>query len=235
MILTCPACSTRYLVDPLALSAAGRTVRCARCSESWFQAPPDGDPIEVEAADDAAFPTETAAPSPVTRGPQVARPMPPGSNLPALPGSHRSRPSWLGWAALAIVVAGLLTGGVVFRDSIVAIWPPAERIYALANLPLEAPQGPVFDLRNIDFERGMEAGQSVLRITGEVINLTDSAKLVPRLRVSVSDAAKNELRHWTVDIPPRELQPGEGAAFTTRLVNPPDNARQLSVTVLSEG
>ena len=41
MILTCPACATRYVVDPKAIGASGRTVRCARCHKSWHQDPPD--------------------------------------------------------------------------------------------------------------------------------------------------------------------------------------------------
>lgn len=41
MILTCPACATRYVVDPKAIGASGRTVRCARCHNSWHQDVPE--------------------------------------------------------------------------------------------------------------------------------------------------------------------------------------------------
>src|SRR5271166_4304795 len=47
MIVTCPACATRYLVDPRALGSAGRTVRCANCAQTWHQTPPEDLPLTV--------------------------------------------------------------------------------------------------------------------------------------------------------------------------------------------
>src|ERR1700761_3148657 len=41
MILTCPACNTRYLVPDSAVGANGRQVRCAQCRHSWFQEGPE--------------------------------------------------------------------------------------------------------------------------------------------------------------------------------------------------
>ena len=47
MIVTCPACTTRYLVDPRALGDAGRVVRCANCSKTWHQTPPEDLPLTL--------------------------------------------------------------------------------------------------------------------------------------------------------------------------------------------
>lgn len=78
MILTCPACSTKYVVKDGAIPAAGRQVRCASCKHSWHQdpdegaAPPPLDPAtEVAAAaaeivEQPAFPT-TDTPNPLDR------------------------------------------------------------------------------------------------------------------------------------------------------------------------
>jgi predicted Zn finger-like uncharacterized protein len=43
MILTCPACDTKYVVKDGAIPPAGRQVRCASCKHSWHQDPEPGE------------------------------------------------------------------------------------------------------------------------------------------------------------------------------------------------
>ena len=47
MHIVCPHCTTSYAINPAALGAAGRTVRCSRCKETWLARPEDA----VEMAD----------------------------------------------------------------------------------------------------------------------------------------------------------------------------------------
>lgn len=72
MIVTCPACATRYVVPDSAIGAEGRTVRCAKCRHSWFQ---DAPPL-AEIAPPAATPPPPAPPPPPTPEPAVAAPEP---------------------------------------------------------------------------------------------------------------------------------------------------------------
>ena len=45
MILECPACETRFLVDSSLIPAQGRDVKCAQCAHQWFvEADPDALP-----------------------------------------------------------------------------------------------------------------------------------------------------------------------------------------------
>ncbi|MEO7505565.1 MAG: zinc-ribbon domain-containing protein [Sphingomicrobium sp.] len=43
MILTCPACDTKYVVKDGAIPPGGRQVRCASCKHSWHEHPPEGE------------------------------------------------------------------------------------------------------------------------------------------------------------------------------------------------
>lgn len=51
MQIICPYCTTSYDVDPANFSAAGRTVRCARCRETWHAYPVNA--MAAAGADDA--------------------------------------------------------------------------------------------------------------------------------------------------------------------------------------
>src|SRR5665213_1335425 len=48
MIVTCPSCANRYLVETERLSAQGRMVRCGNCRHTWYQPPPEDSPPRVE-------------------------------------------------------------------------------------------------------------------------------------------------------------------------------------------
>lgn len=242
MILTCPSCSTRYLIDPAAIGAAGRQVRCARCGHVWRQEPPTEPPPEASRAPagaDGSEPKPERAPEPepqpILRGPQRPQPLPPGSNLPALRPPPRRRAGPAAWLALLVLVVAGAVGLYAFRQQIVTIWPPASKLFRTAGPAEPEAAGAGLDIRDVKFERKAEAGRAVLLVTGQVVNITQSARPAPRLRVAIGDEARKELAYWTVPLAKEALGPGEATEFSTRLPDPPANARSLSVTFVPEG
>lgn len=81
MILTCPACDTKYVVKDGAIPPGGRKVRCASCKHSWHQ-----DPDPVDAADAADGSESLPNPLGGIAGPPEPEPETP---LPvSAPGAH---------------------------------------------------------------------------------------------------------------------------------------------------
>jgi len=62
MLITCTNCGTSYQVAAASLGPTGRSVRCARCKETWFAANTEAlvDVAEAHRADGAA--TDEAPP-----------------------------------------------------------------------------------------------------------------------------------------------------------------------------
>ena len=217
MILNCPSCATRYLIDPAALGVTGRVVRCARCSHSWTELPPDDMPKRVD----------------VIAPPEAVRPIPPGSNLPALRDTG-GKTAWIGWAALVVVIAGTLAGGVFARDQIIAAWPEAARIYAQIGLDDQAATRG-FEVRNVEQSTFIEDDQTVVVVTGEIVNISGRTRDVPKVIAEILDKDSRVIDSWLVTPADSSLAPGESTAFSDRFTNPPKNAVQLMVRLEGGG
>lgn len=284
MILTCPSCATRYMVDATALGQGGRTVKCVRCGHRWHQTPvedalpaaeaPTTEPVSEPEQEQEQEPEPTPepeiaaevepAPEPEPEAPPAAAATTEDAELAAAmtaataetddaaaetpePPRPASQPAvaaaasggswlWVGWLTLVTVVAGIVAGVALFREPLVAFWPPASQLYEIVKLP-EAPPPPEefgLDIGNVTFERAREGGQPVLLVGGEISNTSEIAQDVPRLRVALSDEAGEEIFHWTVTLAASELAAGQQVPFSTRLPNPPANARSLAVTFIVE-
>lgn len=223
MIVTCPACSVRYLVDPRALGAKGRTVRCARCAHTWHQAPPPGE---------APAPPEPPPPPPVARAPVLTS----GESI-RLPAVARPRRDWGAaavWASVAVALVALLWAAAAQRGRIADWWPPAARIFAMAGLPV-ADAGLGLELRKVTPSRDIENGLPALVIDGEVANVSTLAHAVPKLKVILRDSGDHDLQDFTFAAPAETLLPGQSVPFHTSIAQPAEAATDVVVTFAGAG
>ena len=75
MIITCPECATRFMLDDADMPEDGRKVRCSRCSHVWHEDAPAA-PVEqalplVDTPDSEPAPDEPATPPAAETTPQL--------------------------------------------------------------------------------------------------------------------------------------------------------------------
>lgn len=219
MILTCPSCSARFVVNDDALRPSGRNVKCGRCAHVWSAPPPPAEePIALD--------------EPVAEPPVVERRerRPPRANLPALPQKRRGRGGRV--VLILIVLLALAAAGLWFgREPLVGAWPAAAKIYAAVGLAAEDAPLPGAGLR-IEQPRARqeeENGTPYLVIDGEVVNEVDETRPVPEMVLVLLDGQQNVVQEWPFTTDVVELRAGERVAFSTRLANPSKEATDLRI------
>lgn len=227
MIITCPACSTKYTLRPGALGDTGRTVRCSRCHASWHQDPTE--PIPAPAMEAPAHIIEVAPEPAEDEIPRFIAPTPEQFRPPAEPKPRLSGPV-IGFIGLAAVVLLLLGGLALFRSDLVAAWPASARLYALIDW---APPYPL-QINGVNTSRPKSEGGPVLVVAGEIANTSSRVQPVPKLRVVLRDAKRNVISTTDFSTSRARLLPGESAPFQTSVINPPNEAERATVSFVTD-
>lgn len=259
MILTCPECKSRYVVNPTVLLPNGRTVRCAKCKNTWFEKKPEED-VEIIPNDDAKNSlNENEKPSnetsndtsdsttaeedfdfPISKPRKRKRPIPKGSNLPALQ-NQKYGSGKIGWVSLVVFLTAIISLFLVFQDSISSNWPASKKLYAAIGLDAKEvqvePEAPTLEpieerlvIGGLAPRRENINGVANLVIAGHVENISDIQQDIPDLRIRLLDERKRVLREWSFQANQTFVNTGEKVAFETSLPNSPNEARDISVT-----
>lgn len=218
MIVTCPACDTRYNVPEERLGATGRTIQCAKCQYSWFQ-PPSELPTKKEGAEEA--PAAPIAPKNTTSTPDdvVTRNVADDNSnennmMMALP-----KPLVIGAGAGLILLMGLMVGLLVMNP-FAHKGPAAYR--ALDTYEGERPPTSLSGMALTDVTRKVlsHGDVAVLLFTGNVTNTGNLPLDIPEIRVQLLDKRGVELDFWPAQVEMAELAPGESTSWSARFLNP---------------
>ena len=251
MIISCPACTTRYVVPDSAIPAEGRTVRCAKCRHSWFQ-----EGAELDLADMPAEEEPPVAPSPPSldesgaaspfgeaervgiEQPAFAEPEPPGPE-PAPPTdddipSHfeheppfRRRRNTLRLLTYAGVVFAAVAAGLIVAVSYFGLpdWVPVSRpTFALGQEDLQLDFPPERQER-----RQLPNGTEFFGASGTITNTGSTAQDVPPILIVLRDARDRVVYSWEVYPPKRTLAPGETMAINEAVTDVPRSARVAEI------
>lgn len=249
MILTCPACRTRYVVPDNAVGSAGRQVRCAQCKNSWFQEPqlshvaeelpafqpapgeiepePDDRFESVTSAEEEAFtpePDPDAALDSFSEEPVAAVGEDEGFDAfaPEPPFRARRRTGRV-WAIVAIVVLvmALVAGAAIYWFGVPSF---AGTALARGTTPL------AIEVTTKPQRRRMESGNELLAVSGRVMNPTENVQPVPQIRAELRDAQNRIVYEWLIAPPVAQLQPGQAATFNSTEIDVPLGAKSFSVS-----
>lgn len=230
MVITCPECGTSYRADSGSIGANGRTVRCAKCRETWFV--PAGAADAVALRDDLQDGGLLGAAS---GEPRIAPPAPvgPATSVPqAEPGADvllrdaadakrlraRRRTIRIIWIVAALIALAAIVTAVLNRQAIVNRQPETASLYNALGFTVRAGgleiDPPLAKTTRVD-------GQTVIRVEGAVRNLSAAAKALPLIELSLHDGTGEVLAQWFVEPPQRELAARGRLPFSTEFADPP--------------
>ena len=223
MIVSCPACSTRFEFDLSLLGDNGRKLRCGKCAHEWVHQPQaDQDP--AVSPQSALDPVKVEA-APAPEGLVTSRRQPPPRRIR----TRRSNYGLIaGWVFLVIFLLVVVGGAWLLRDEVVRAVPQMARLYELVEGP-PPPPGAGLTLENVVSVRKKIEGDRVLLIEGEVVNVIDRVVAVPGIAATLTDAEGKALKVWLVTPDAAELEPGESTRFQTTARNLPTQGVNLSI------
>lgn len=263
VIVSCPACTTRFSLDAALLGESGRTVRCAKCAHKWKQLPPKADTAEPAAPVPVEQPPSLPpAPAPTPeRLPGADSTDEPTADIPAAPPRPRSPQRPVGpitvppklrpvapkkrsmvWPVTLLVVgliAGLLGTAYLFRAQIARAVPAFDMAYGLMGISTTDPARDI-EIGNLKFDRRNTDGKSAISIQGEIFNTSEFPIRIPNM-VAIpvgSDpetGQESDLEPWhPFRLEQTMIEPGETIAFRTFFENPPKGAKSLRIDFLKD-
>lgn len=243
MIVGCPDCGTRYAIEETVLAADGkRRLRCANCGHLWEHAPAASDSgtaaapplVATAAGEPVAVPpplvvaapeskTETDAAPPLGAPDPLSRP----SVSAEPPPRPRHRIAWAAGIGVLALAAVLALVAYLGRDRIERLVPASKALYAAA-WPRPAPGAglkvTVTPMRRAD----------AVVVAGDIVNGAATARLVPRLRLTLFDDKKVDLVSKVIDPPVARLSPGAKTHFNATFEHPAATAARVDVTFATD-
>ena len=131
-----------------------------------------------------------------------------------------------GWLGLVVVVLLIGWAAVSYRQQVATIVAAiGEPVFGAGPAGQCARSG----LHRCQLHREHEDKETVLAVTGKLVNVSGREMAVPPIRVILTGANGHELYHWDFTPEVTVLGAGKSANFLTRLSSPPGGARHLTL------
>ena len=248
MILTCPECSTKYMTKEGSIGPNGRSVSCARCDAVWFvegtdpdllalednktvlitpeeelemklasKISPDHPALKADAAPKVETLSKFAPVAPSVGAHTLLRDKADAEKL-----SKRKRLISMIWAVPLCLLIGGAAGAIFKRQAIVEHHPKASTLFHALGMDVKA-NG--LDIRNLTSKRLVVDGDVILRVQGEVVNLSSQAKLSPLIQLRLENRSGEALADWFIE--PGTIPAGQTITIDSDYPAPPIDSAEL--------
>ncbi|MBL4740076.1 MAG: zinc-ribbon domain-containing protein [Sneathiella sp.] len=232
MILTCSTCSTRYLIDPASVGAAGRTVKCAKCGHKWKEYPPSDLPKQVADDEGFAIPSEPA-PAFAGNGMSIEEmTTAPTRKVRPVAQTKKSR-GWLGWLIFVFLLGGIGAGGFYGKQYVVQFWPATAKMYQALKIDVKTTNTLGLEIRELKTKSVLENGVVHLTVTGKVVNLTATPRPIPRISIRLVDGNGDHVYSWSMVVDQENVEPWGSAEFSSSMKQPPEEAKHVKADLIA--
>jgi predicted Zn finger-like uncharacterized protein len=230
VIVSCPACATRFSLDASLLGPNGRNVRCAKCGHRWRQEAPA--PVEPLPAVALEPPGEAAQMAPGLAALLSGRDQKPAAAAPVVvppklrPAQPKRKVGLWPWILLLGILCGLAVAAYIYQGPISRMFPAAEAIYERLGIG-ETDAARVLQIGNLKSEQR----SGFLSVRGDIFNPADYPMKVPPLMLSALDESGAPIGSaFTFRTQEAEIAPGETITFRIPFENPPKGMKGFGVT-----
>lgn len=229
MILTCPACGTRYQMADDKFGTSPRTIRCARCKHDWVEypvsapmAPPSAPDPDTTFANTNHSKLPPLPPEAVSDDTSTFMAVALNSRRP----QHRAKQRvYMALFGLSFVVVGGAAALLMLQDPLMKAFPQLEAVYKPLGLMHETSKLSFDGLAITNVTRELEDmnGMTSLVFRGQVHNQTASEMPVPNIEVKLFDDRGVMLDYWKVQPDKNTIAPGATTGWACRFYNAPVN------------
>lgn len=232
-----------------AIGPNGRTVRCAKCSATWYVAAPEAvlatpDDLQLEdmtretdispeddasSADMKQRDAQAAASFGMAATSQASERAPSADVLmrdkaDAAKRKARARTIWLIWLIPLLLMSATILALFFARQTIAERFPGTVPFYNALGIDVSVNGLIVEDptVRTAEIN-----GEITLMIEGAVKNVGKSSQQLPMLILSLHSPAGDEVATWQVELNKSILRPKERLEFTSEYPNPPLDSVKL--------